>query len=204
MNPATIDQQLLTRTIYIIDDDGDILQSLTDFFQLKGFKVKSFCSALDYLAALDNKPGLVISDISMPQMSGIQLLEKLNECQHLRPVLFMTGVASIELAVEAMQLGARDFIEKPFSTRVLLDKVIEILKQSEQQFSIAERRHSLTKREAQVFDLVIDGLSNSAISESLFITVSTVEKHRAMMMRKMQVMSLNELFELSKNMKKLP
>ena len=127
MSQILLDEKILNNTIFIIDDDSDILQSLTVFFQLKGFKVKGFSSAADYLAELDDTQGCLISDVSMPEMNGVELLEKLNEIRQLRPVLLMTGFATIKLAVKAMRLGAADFVEKPFSTSYLLSKVLEVL-----------------------------------------------------------------------------
>ena len=190
-----IDQKYLKSTIYIIDDDDDILQSLIVFFQLKGFRVKGFSSAVDYLKDLDDTQGCLISDVSMPEMNGIELLEKLNTAQQLRPVLLITGVATVNIAVKAMQLGAADFIEKPFLTDYLLSKVLEILEGFEQTFSAFNDYKDLTKREAQIFDLVAQNLSNQQISEKLFITISTVEKHRSAMMKKMKFDSLGELIQ---------
>lgn len=190
-----IDQKYLKSTIYIIDDDDDILQSLIVFFQLKGFRVKGFSSAVDYLKDLDDTQGCLISDVSMPEMNGIELLEKLNTAQQLRPVLLITGIATVNIAVKAMQLGAADFIEKPFLTDYLLSKVLEILEGFEQTFSAFNDYKDLTKREAQIFDLVAQNLSNQQISEKLFITISTVEKHRSAMMKKMKFDSLGELIQ---------
>ena len=190
-----IDQKYLKSTIYIIDDDDDILQSLIVFFQLKGFRVKGFSSAVDYLKDLDDTQGCLISDVSMPEMNGIELLEKLNTAQQLRPALLITGVATVNIAVKAMQLGAADFIEKPFLTDYLLSKVLEILEGFEQTFSAFNDYKDLTKREAQIFDLVAQNLSNQQISEKLFITISTVEKHRSAMMKKMKFDSLGELIQ---------
>jgi len=147
------------------------------------------------LDALDNTPGILISDINMPKMSGIELLEALRKKRHFRPMLFITGFATIELAVKTVQLGACDFIEKPFSTRTLLDKIIRIFEKTESNAQANLQYQSLTKRERQVFELVIKDLTNIDIAEKLFITVSTVEKHRAVMMRKMDVKTLTELIK---------
>ena len=202
MQSDQVDQKYLKNTIYIIDDDDDILQSLVVFFQMKGFKVKGFSSAIDYLTELDDAQGCLISDVSMPEMNGIELLEKLNQTNQLRPVLLITGVATVNIAVKAMRLGAADFIEKPFLTDRLLTKVLEILEKSEAAFKTFGLYKSLTKREAHIFDLVAQNLSNQQISEKLFITVSTVEKHRSAMMKKMKFNSLGELMQKHMHIKK--
>jgi len=203
MNQTLLDEKILKNTIFIIDDDNDILQSLVSFFEMKGFKVQGFSSALDYLKALDDTQGLLISDVSMPEISGLEMLEKLNEIQQLRPVLFMTGFATIKTAIKAMQLGATDFIEKPFSTKYLLSKVLGIFESFEEAFLTFDLYKSLTKREVQVFELIVKNLTNQQIAEKLFITVSTVEKHRATLMIKMKVGNLNELMQKSLQIKKI-
>jgi two-component system, LuxR family, response regulator FixJ len=195
MSLIPLDKKILKNTIFIVDDDEGIVNSLSSFFEIKGFKTRIFSSASAYLDALDNTPGILISDINMPKMNGIELLEALRKKRHFRPMLFITGFATIELAVKAVQLGACDFIEKPFSTRVLLDKIIRIFEKTESNAQANLQYQSLTKRERQVFELVIKDLKNIDIAEKLFITVSTVEKHRAVMMRKMDVKTLTELIK---------
>ncbi|MBT4731845.1 response regulator transcription factor [Candidatus Woesearchaeota archaeon] len=195
MSLIPLDKKILKNTIFIVDDDEGIVNSLSSFFEIKGFKTRMFSSASAYLDALDNTPGILISDINMPKMSGIELLEALRKKRHFRPMLFITGFATIELAVKTVQLGACDFIEKPFSTRTLLDKIIRIFEKTESNAQANLQYQSLTKRERQVFELVIKDLTNIDIAEKLFITVSTVEKHRAVMMRKMDVKTLTELIK---------
>jgi len=203
MSQIPLDEKILKNTIFVVDDDDDILQSLVLFFEMKGFKVQGFSSALDYLSALDDTQGVLISDVSMPGMNGLEMLEKLNEIQQLRPILFMTGFATTELAVKAIQLGASDFIEKPFSTKYLLSKVLNIFEKFEEVFLAFDLYKSLTKREAQVFELVVKNLTNQKIAEKLFISISTVEKHRATLMIKMKVGNLNELIQKSLQIKKI-
>jgi len=194
MSQIPLDEKILKNTIFVVDDDDDILQSLVLFFEMKGFKVQGFSSALDYLSALD---------VSMPGMNGLEMLEKLNEIQQLRPILFMTGFATTDLAVKAIQLGASDFIEKPFSTKYLLSKVLNIFEKFEEVFLAFDLYKSLTKREVQVFELVVKNLTNQKIAEKLFISISTVEKHRATLMIKMKVGNLNELMQKSLQIKKI-
>jgi len=203
MSQIPLDEKILKNTIFVVDDDDDILQSLVLFFEMKGFKVQGFSSALDYLSAFDDTQGVLISDVSMPGMNGLEMLEKLNEIQQLRPILFMTGFATTDLAVKAIQLGASDFIEKPFSTKYLLSKVLNIFEKFEEVFLAFDLYKSLTKREVHVFELVVKNLTNQKIAEKLFISISTVEKHRATLMIKMKVGNLNELMQKSLQIKKI-
>jgi len=186
----TIDQSILKNTIFLVDDDHDILTSLSALFELSGFKTKTYTSALDYLQRLDDKPGCLISDISMPEMNGIELLTELNKVEHARPTLFITGVATVELAVKAMKLGAVDFVSKPITTDDLLEKVVKMLTDFETCKEVISRYKTLTKREKQVYGLIVKGLTNTAISEKIFLTVSTVEKHRSTIMKKMKADNL--------------
>ncbi len=185
-----IHSPILKNTIFLVDDDKDILSSLSALFELSGFKTKTYSSALDYLHQLDDTPGCLISDISMPEMNGIELLIELNKTEHARPTLFITGVATVKLAVEAMMLGAIDFIEKPIIADALLDKVTKILINFEKDKETIDRYKTFTKREKQVHALIVKGLTNSAIAEQIFLTVSTVEKHRSVIMKKMKADNL--------------
>ncbi|SMN14635.1 C4-dicarboxylate transport transcriptional regulatory protein DctD [uncultured Candidatus Thioglobus sp.] len=142
---------------------------------------------------MDDTPGCLISDISMPEMNGIELLTELNKTEHARPTLFITGVATVKLAVEAMTLGAIDFIEKPIIADTLLDKVTKMLTNFEADKEIIDRYKTLTKREKQVYRLIIKGLTNTVIAKQIFLTISTVEKHRSVIMKKMKAVNLAAL-----------
>lgn len=185
-----LDKSLLNHTIFIVDDDDDILDSLVVFFDLLGFKTRAFSSATDYLAQLDDVKGCLICDISMPEMTGIELLSELNKGAHLRPTLFITGVSTVKMAVEAIQLGALDFIEKPISTDLLLDKVLSAIEQFKPNLAAIDHYKSLTPKEQQVFCLMVEGATNHIIAQQLFASVSTVEKHRSSVMKKMKADSL--------------
>ena len=185
-----LNKAILDNTIFIIDDDENILNSLVVFFDLLGFKTQSFLSAVDYLRHLDDTQGCLICDISMPCITGIELLTELNKGRHLRPTLFITGVSTVQMAVEAIQLGALDYIEKPISTDSLLNKVLDAIEQFKPSLMAVNDYKTLTPKERQVFDLIIEGVVNNDIAKQLHMSVSTVEKHRSSVMRKMQVDSL--------------
>jgi FixJ family two-component response regulator len=185
-----LDKAILDNTIFIIDDDENILNSLVVFFDLLGFKTQSFLSAVDYLRHLDDTQGCLICDISMPGITGIELLTELNKGKHLRPTLFITGVSTVQMAVEAIQLGALDYIEKPISTDALLNKVLDAIEQFKPSLMVVNDYKTLTPKEQQVFDLMVKGIVNNDIAKQLYMSVSTVEKHRSSVMKKMKVDSL--------------
>ena len=180
----------LNNTIFIVDDDEKIVDSLKVFFDFLGFKTETFPSAVDYLDQLDDRQGCLICDISMPGMTGIELLAELNKGEHLRPTLFLTGVSTVKMAVEAMQLGAIDFLAKPVSTEALLEKVLDAIEQFKPLQMAVDDFKKLTPKERKVFDLIVEGVVNNGIAEQLFMSVSTVEKHRSSVMKKMQAESL--------------
>ena len=185
-----LDKTILENTIFIVDDDENILNSLVVFFDLLGFKTQSFLSAVDYLRHLDDTQGCLICDISMPGITGIELLTELNKGKHLRPTLFITGVSTVQMAVEAIQLGALDYIEKPISTDALLNKVLDAIEQFKPSLMAVNDYKTLTPKEQQVFDLMVKGIVNNDIAKQLYMSVSTVEKHRSSVMKKMKVDSL--------------
>lgn len=185
-----LDKPTLNNTIFIVDNDENIVDSLKVFFDFVGFKTQTFSSAVDYLKQLDDRQGCLICDISMPSMTGIELLSELNKSEHLRPTLFLTGVSTVEMAVEAIQLGAIDFLEKPVSTEALLEKVLDAIEQFKPHQMAVNDFKKLTPKERKVFDLIVEGVVNNDIAEQLFMSVSTVEKHRSSVMKKMQAESL--------------
>ena len=185
-----LDKPTLNNTIFIVDDDEKIVDSLKVFFDFLGFKTETFPSAVDYLDQLDDRQGCLICDISMPGMTGIELLAELNKGAHLRPTLFLTGVSTVKMAVEAMQLGAIDFLAKPVSTEALLEKVLDAIEQFKPSLMAVDDFKMLTPKERKVFDLIVEGVVNNGIAEQLFMSVSTVEKHRSSVMKKMQAESL--------------
>ena len=185
-----LDKPTLNNTIFIVDDDEKIVDSLKVFFDFLGFKTETFPSAVDYLDQLDDRQGCLICDISMPGMTGIELLAELNKGEHLRPTLFLTGVSTVKMAVEAMQLGAIDFLAKPVSTEALLEKVLDAIEQFKPLQMAVDDFKKLTPKERKVFDLIVEGVVNNGIAEQLFMSVSTVEKHRSSVMKKMQAESL--------------
>jgi two-component system, LuxR family, response regulator FixJ len=191
--------------VYVIDDDEAMRHSLEFLLSSIDFEVALFESAqafLDKLGSLDF--GCVVSDIRMPGIDGMELLRRLKAGNSRFPVIIMTGHGDVPLAVEAMKLGAVDFLEKPFDDDLLIGMVDSGLKRAEPEAKneavtreIAERVATLSPRERQVMDGLVAGLSNKAIAREYDISPRTIEVYRANVMTKMQAGSLSELVRLA-------
>ncbi|HIL03912.1 MAG TPA: response regulator transcription factor [Candidatus Thioglobus autotrophicus] len=194
MNHAQSDEN---QTIFVIDDDSSIKDFLVTFFEMSGFQTKGFDSAQDYLDQLDDTPGCLVSDVLMPNMDGVELLEHLNKIEHLRPTIFITGNATIPMSIQSMKLGASDFIEKPFKPELLLEKVNNAMTNFQKNLDVIYKFKDLTSKEQQTFGFMIKGHTNKMLAEDLGISASTVEKHRASVMKKMQADSIVALSKMA-------
>lgn len=189
--------------VYVIDDDPAMRDSLDFLLGSAGFNVRLFESAQVFLNELSGlEAGCVVTDIRMPGIDGMELLRQLNLASgaHKLPVIVMTGHGDVPLAVEAMKLGALDFLEKPFDDDRLIGMIETALSQSDSgakseavSAEMAARVASLTPRERQVMQGLVTGLSNKAIARDYDISPRTVEVYRANVMTKMQAGNLSEL-----------
>ncbi len=201
----TSENAVARRVVHIIDDDEGLRDSLAFLLRSAGLEVKSFDSAKAFLDALSDTPlGCVITDVRMPDMSGIELLRRLKELRIEVPVIVITGHGDIALAVEAMKIGAADFFEKPFDDDLLLASVRAALRQHEGQVKrgaeraeIEHRISTLSSRERDVLAGLIDGRANKQIAFDLSISPRTVEIYRANLMNKMRADSLSELVRMA-------
>lgn len=192
-------------TVYVIDDDQAMRDSLDFLLSSADYEVKLFDSALTFLDALAGLPfGCIVSDVRMPGMDGMDLLKRLKAGRVALPVVIMTGHGDVPLAVEAMKLGAIDFIEKPFEDDRLIGMIETALKQASEGAKneaiaqdIAARIETLSPRERQVMDGLVAGLSNKVIAREFDISPRTIEVYRANVMTKMQAGSLSELVRLA-------
>ena len=191
--------------VYVIDDDEAMRDSLNFLLDAAGFNVTLFETALNFL---DTLPGLdfgcVVSDVRMPGLDGIELLKRMKAARSTFPILIMTGHGDVPLAVEAMKLGAVDFLEKPFEDDRLIGMIEAAVRQAEPAakseavtLDIATRIASLSPRERQVMEGLIAGLSNKLIARDYDISPRTIEVYRANVMTKMQANSLSELVRLA-------
>jgi len=191
--------------ITIIDDDESMRKSLAFRLRAAGFRVASYGSALAFLdAPPDIGEGCVVTDIRMPQMDGMELLRRIKSSGRNLHVIVMTGHGDVSLAVEAMKLGASDFIEKPFDDETLLTMIRAALNSAEassrrdgKALETVELIRSLTAREREVLDGLVAGRSNKDIGRDLDISPRTVEIYRANLMRKMRATSLSELIRIA-------
>jgi len=187
--------------VYVIDDDPAMRDSLDFLLESAGLKARLFESAVSFLAALPGLgPGCIVSDVRMPDLDGLELLKRLRATNKSLPIIIMTGHGDIPLAVEAMKLGARDFIEKPFEDDRLIGSITAALsgaterhKNEAMAADIASRIASLSPRERQVLDGLVAGLSNKLIARDYDISPRTIEVYRANVMTKMQASSVSEL-----------
>ncbi|MCW8409869.1 response regulator [Legionella sp. PATHC035] len=197
-----MDKPYTNTTIFIVDDDPEICQSFRWLFESINLQVQTYENAQDFLDNYNNESGCLIIDVRMPVMSGLELLEQLNESKNQLPIILITGYGDITMAIRAMKAGAEDFILKPVNHQNLLDITQRCLKKIKRKMTLSqidfqERMNSLTKREKQVMHLVVEGHLNKQIAYELNISISTVEVHRANVMRKMQVKSLAELIKIN-------
>jgi two-component system response regulator FixJ len=188
------------QTVFIIDDDKGIRDGLEMLLESIGLESRSFASGSAFLDVYDAKmTGCLILDIRMPKMSGLEVQRKLKQLNCLIPIIFITGHGDIPMAVEAMRLGAIDFIRKPFKEQDLIDRINEALKVDEKtssEHNSKSKVDSLSAREHEVFERVADGSMNKVIAADLGISERTVEVHRSHVMEKLEVRTLAELVRI--------
>lgn len=197
MQPETI--------VYVIDDDDAVRHSLEFLLKTADIKVRGFETAKDFLQALPTiKSGCIVTDVRMPEITGIDLLRRMKELNLDIPVIVVTGHGDIALAVEAMKIGAVDFIEKPFDDETILNSVrsalikdADSMRQKAQHADINDKLAALSNRERQVLDGLVAGKANKVIAYDLAISPRTVEIYRANLMTKMSASSLSDLVRMA-------
>jgi two-component system, LuxR family, response regulator FixJ len=191
--------------VHVIDDDEAMRDSLAFLLGSARLKVRTYASAVVFLkSTADVEPGCVITDVRMPDVSGVDLLRRLKAMDVSLPVIVITGHGDVPLAVEAMKLGAIDFLEKPFDDDVLLSAVKSALSRVErdarrdaEQAEINDRLQALSTREREVLHGLVAGKPNKIIAFDLGISPRTVEIYRANVMTKMKASSLSELVRMA-------
>ena len=191
----------------MVDDDGAVRRFLKGLIGTVGLKVEAFEGAQSFLEFLDagaeTIKGCILLDIRMPGMSGLELQKVLNARGVNLPIIFLTGNADVQMAVNAMKTGAFDFIEKPFNNDLLLDAIQKAVSvglsadlSRAKKLAVDELVSALTARERQIMDMVVDGQTNKQIATDLEISERTVENHRASVMSKMRADSLADLVKM--------
>ncbi|MEA1073315.1 response regulator FixJ [Sphingomonas sp. LY160] len=194
--------------VYVIDDDKAARHSLKFLIECAGHAVRDFESATAFLATLGDgglpAPGCIVTDVRMPEMTGVELVDELDRRKIPDPVIVITGHADVPMAIQAMKSGVSDFIEKPFADDIILSAIDAALAKrtasvdaQEERRGIQCRIDALSGREREVLDALVDGKPNKIIAFDLGISARTVEVYRANVMSKMQVKSLSELVRLA-------
>ena len=189
---------------YVVDDDAGVRASLRSLLKSVGIPAVTYASAQEFLASYHPaQPGCLLLDVRMPGMNGLELQIELNLRGAMITVIFLTGHGDVPMAVEAMQHGAFDFLQKPYREQALLDSVQRAMARDrvnrealEELDRIRTRLSSLTARERQVLDLMMQGKSNKAMATQLSLSQRTVEIHRAHVMDKMAAYSIAQLVRM--------
>ncbi|MFW8565905.1 response regulator transcription factor [Orrella sp. 11846] len=192
-------------TVFIVDDDEAVRDSLRWLLEANAYRVRTYASAEAFLADYqDDQFGVLIVDVRMPGMSGLQLQEELIIRQSPMPIVFITGHGDVPMAVTTMKKGAIDFLEKPFNEVDLRETVTRMFEIATQNFNRAQaqREHEsmisrLTAREQQVLERIVAGRLNKQIADDLGISIKTVEAHRANIMEKLQVTTVADLMKVA-------
>ena len=191
--------------VHVIDDDEAVRQSLKFLLESASIGVETHASSTEFLRLLpEMEPACVITDVRMPNISGIDLLRRLRELKRGIPVIVITGHGDVALAVEAMKIGAADFLEKPFDDEALLASVRSAInshgreqQRHNERGEVEGRLATLSKRERDVLDGLVAGLANKQIAFELGISPRTIEIYRANLMTKMQAASLSDLVRMA-------
>ncbi|MEX1668588.1 response regulator transcription factor [Zhongshania guokunii] len=191
-------------TVYLVEDDDAVRDSLQMVLESVGHKVASYSRADTFLEDYSvDMAGCLVLDIRMPGMNGMELQRQLNARNSILPIIFVTGHGDVPMAVDAMQRGAVDFVQKPYREEELLGKIQQAIAADVENRADLEEKHKirakladLTPRETQVMELMIEGKANKVIAYDLDISQRTVEIHRARVMEKMSVRSLAHLVRM--------
>lgn len=190
--------------VYLIDDESDVTRSLSFLLESIHIPSRSFTSAVDFLDTFDYGAGpcCIVLDLRMPGIGGLELMQKLKNLGYDVPVILLSAHGDIPAAVRAMQLGAVDFLQKPFNPQQFLDSVNRAIELATEKFAQRTERadnekrlQKLSPREREVFDLLLQGSASKEIAKTLQISYKTVDVHRASLLRKLDVASYRELIK---------
>jgi FixJ family two-component response regulator len=191
--------------VFVVDDDPSVRKALGRLLRSAGLRAEAFASAQEFLAhERPDAPGCLVLDVQMPGLNGLELQRTLEEENVHLPIVFITGHGDIPMSVHAMKAGAADFLPKPFDDQNLLDAVRQAVAKDTQarrqraDFSVLQERvESLTTREREVLELVVNGMLNKQIGHKQGVTEKTIKVHRGQVMRKMQAGSLADLVRIA-------
>jgi FixJ family two-component response regulator len=189
------------QTVFVVDDDAAVRDSIAELAESVGLQVEGYASALDFLnARAQDRPGCLVLDVRMADMSGLVLQEKLNELGIRLPVIVLTGHGDVPMAVQAMKAGAVDFLQKPYREQALLDSINAALsmdadarRSSTAGAHLDQHLAALTEREMEVLEHLQAGRTSKEIARALAISPRTAEAHRRNLLRKLGIGSVKEL-----------
>jgi FixJ family two-component response regulator len=192
-------------TVVVVDDDISVRESLELLIQNEGWQSALFASAQDFLERLRTVvPSCLILDVNLPDLSGLDIQQRMSDEKSSTPIIFITGYGDIPTSVRAMKAGAAEFLTKPFDDKIMIRAIREAvlrsevnLKQEGAQRQLQERFDSLTKREREVMTLVVKGLLNKQVGLELGISEITVKAHRGRVMEKMHATTFVDLVNMS-------
>jgi two-component system response regulator FixJ len=190
--------------VHVIDDDDSAREALSFLIDCAGLRVRTYDSALRFLEAVpEMEHGCIVTDVRMPEMSGVELIGRLKALGVADPVIVITGHADVPMAIQAMKAGVADFLEKPFGDEAILGAIRTALARRNgreqadaEREAINGRMATLSQREREVMEGLVEGHANKAIAYDLSISARTVEVYRANVMTKMQAGSLSELVRM--------
>jgi RNA polymerase sigma factor (sigma-70 family) len=189
------------QTVFVVDDDAAVRDSIKELVESVGLQAEGYDSALAFLDAFESqRPGCLVLDVRMAEMSGLVLQERLNELKASIPVILLTGHGDVPMAVQAMRSGAVDFIQKPYREQALLDSINAALAtdvparlSSVATDDVEQRLSSLTGREREVLDQILSGLTSKEIARELGVSPRTVEAHRKNLLQKLGIATVKLL-----------
>ena len=191
--------------IHVVDDDNAVRKSLLMLMDSAGYEAQAYTSAIEFLEKFDaERSGCLVLDVRMPQMNGLELQRRLKSMNVHLPIIFLSAHGDIPMAVEALQAGAVDFLQKPFRDQDLLDRIeTAIVRDADARSRLADqaqiqaRLDTLTEREREVMARVVDGEPNKAVAADLGVSERTIEIHRSRVMHKMEAESLAHLVRMA-------
>jgi len=192
------------QTVFIVDDDSSVRKGLTRLIRAAGLNVESFASAREFLGSGNlDKPGCIILDVQMPEMTGPELQEELGKTENCLPIIFLSAHGDVPITAQAMKKGAVDFLTKPIdgidlikTVHISIDKNRIIRIKNQEKIAVNEKMNTLTSREHEVMTYVITGMLNKQIAGEMIISEETVKIHRRRVFQKLGIVSTPELVRL--------
>ncbi len=191
--------------IYIVDDEAALRDSLSMLLEAEDYVTQQFADPISFLSQINDLPeGLIILDLWMPGMSGIDVIKEINKRGIKFPIICITGHGDVSTAVEAIKLGASDFFEKPFDSNQLIERIKHCLQEQQSQRQLdaftahaREKVSKLTPREYEVLQGLVQGLRNKQLAYNMGISIRTVELHRVHVMDKLEAKSLSDVLKIA-------